>query len=355
MTRKIKILFITDGLTSGGKERQLVEIIRHLDKTKFEVGVITYNSNQHYSEFVKNNVSYFSEIDKKNKLRPFLSTLRNIRQFRPDLIHTWDLLADIYAFLPLKLFGIPYVNGSVRDAGIEKGWQRKAKIFFLKRAAIVLANSHAGLRAYGVEGVVIYNVLDTGRFRKPYSGSQNNLIMVASFTPYKDYTTFIDAAASLLEKQLIDKVYLVGQGPDKMTSENYVRTTHSSVKEKFLFTGVVHNVEDYLAECRVGVLCSTSRFSEGLSNSVLEYMAAGLVPVVTDIGGSGEIISDGVNGFLVREAAATEIYDRVKELTQHPEVFEKMQLAAQATIAEKFSASANIARLGQLYQNLIAN
>lgn len=61
----IKILYIIDGLHCGGKERQLVEIIKYFPKTKFRTGVITFNKNKHYTEFVKNDVDYFIELKKR--------------------------------------------------------------------------------------------------------------------------------------------------------------------------------------------------------------------------------------------------------------------------------------------------
>lgn len=58
-------LFIIDGLHGGGKERQLEKIIKYMPRTQYKIGVITFNKNKHYSEFVKNNVDFFIELRKR--------------------------------------------------------------------------------------------------------------------------------------------------------------------------------------------------------------------------------------------------------------------------------------------------
>lgn len=350
---KIRIVFIIDGFNPGGKERQVVELLRNLNRFKFELHVITYNVNQHYSDIVKSLVSGFYYIDKsKSKFSPFIKTFNLLKMIKPDIVHTWDLLADIYGFIGIKLLSLKYINGSIRDAGIEKGWQRKLKIFFLKHSDQIVSNSIAGLKVYNVKGIVLYNAIDLERFRKPYDGKLFNLIMVANFTDFKDQETFIKAALILKQKQIIDNVYLLGDGPNKDKILNLLKGHPDDISKCFYFPGAVYNVEEYLSKCKIGVLCSTIKYGEGVSNSVLEYLGAGLVPIVTNIGASKEIVEDGINGYLISAGGVEELVERVKNLKNDSLLYSKIRIQGSATLEQKFSYKKNVMELEELYSTI---
>ncbi len=353
MNHLFKLLYIIDGLRAGGKERQLIEIIKYIPKSYYKLGVITFNKNQHYTELVKNNVEYFIELKKRpTRLEPFFTMWKFFTQFRPDIVHSWDSISSLYSYLPAKFYSAPIINGSIRDAGTDKGWEFYLNKFFLERAQIVIANSLAGLNYYGIKGHVIYNIIDMNRFDSQVIKNEFNLIMVANFTAFKDHETFISAAIKLLNKKIVDYVFLVGDGPHRIKYLNILKTNHNNIFNRFIFTGVVHNVEDYLSKCQVGVLCSTSKYGEGISNSVLEYMAAGLVPIATNIGGMPEIIDDGSNGFLIDENDSNKIVELVEKVKRDKELFLKITSNAKNTISAKFSYQKNIEKLLTIYAQL---
>lgn len=348
---KKNILFITDGLAAGGKERQLVEIIKLIDKKKFEIGVITYNISQHYSEYVKENVGFFREINKKkSKIWPFFQSWKAINEFKPHVIHTWDSLSSLYSYVPSKFKGVFFIDGSIRDAGIEKGWQRGFKKLFLKLSDLNIANSIAGLESYNSKGIVVYNAIDINRFTQS-SHKEKNMIMVASFSDYKDQKTVIDAASELISKNEIDKLYLVGGGKKLELFKDYVRKNLSPISSRIIFSGAIKNVEEYLSNCKFGILCSTEQYGEGLSNSVLEYMASGLITIVTDIGGSKEIVINGVNGFLINAEGKDEIISIVSEVNHNENLANAIIANAKRTILTKFNHIKNIELLEDIYTN----
>jgi len=351
----LAILFIVDGLYGGGKERQLVEIIKSLKSRDCKIGVITFNKNLHYTEVVKKQVDYFVELKKRpTRLEPFITAWRPIMRFKPDIIHTWDGISSVYAFLPARILNIKFVNGSIRDAGIEKGWRRWLKKRFLMLSDLVIANSKAGLLSYNAQGEVLYNAIDMDRFiRKRDTDAEFNLIMVANFNDYKDHYTFLKAAIALAGAGIVDFVYLLGDGPNRNKFESFVETNANKLKNRFIFAGAVKNVEDYLSKCRVGVLCSTRKYSEGLSNALLEYMAAGLVPIATDLGGSAEIISDNENGFLIEPENTEAIIQIVKKLKSDDSNIERIINNGLITLNEKFDFLLNTSKLFELYKNLL--
>ena len=90
------------------------------------------------------------------------------------------------------------------------------------------------------------------------------------------------------------KLLIVGDGPLKAELTNYVQ--HLGIKEKILFLGERDDIPQLLSIFDIFALSS---LSEGISLVLLEAMAAGLPIVATDVGGNGELIEEGENGFLV--------------------------------------------------------
>ena len=346
-----------EGLQAGGKERQLAESIKYFNrKTDLEIGLITFKEQQHYAEILKSEVSYFKVLKKRpTRLEPFFSIWLPIKKFQPDIIHTWDILSSSYALQPSKLLKIPLIDGSIRDAGVEKGWHKLLKEYVLKKADLIIANSVAGLNYYGVRGNVIYNGINSARFLPKHKKNEEvNAIMVANFTAYKDHETFIKATTTLLSSQILDNIYLAGSGPNLEYFRSLVNDTYPSLSKRFHFLGRISNVEEYLTKCKYGILCSTRNFGEGVPNAVLEYMAAGLVPIATKIGGVLEIIDHKKNGFLVEAHTPDEITQTIKNLEaeESDHRINEITYCGMKTIEEKFSYHSNMAKLLDIYSLL---
>ncbi len=353
--KKIHILYLIDGLYPGGKERQFIEILKGLNREEFKIGIVTFNKNKFYTYQAKELSDYFIELDKtSNKFKPFVSIWKCFSQFKPDIIHTWDYLSSMYGYLPSRFHGVKFVNGSIRDSGTEKGWQNTTKKIMLQLADLTISNSLAGLRTYGIsKGEVIYNAVDQNRFLEKENSEEFNLIKVANFTDYKDHLTFTMAAIELVNRKIVDHIFYAGDGKYKEKYRNLVNEKANPNFDKFVFLGAISNIEEYLKKCSVGVLCSTVKYSEGISNSVLEYMAASVVPVVTNIGGSSEIITDNVNGFLTRPESPKDIIAIVELIKSDKKLQERIIKEAKNTISEKFNYQGNLNKLIGLYRNLI--
>lgn len=351
--RKLRVLHLTGGLAPGGKERQLIEIARNIDQNKYTIGIVTFNTNNHYSGQARELSSYYRELVKRpTRLEPLITIWKCFREFKPDIIHTWDSLSSFYVWLPSLLYKIPVIDGSIRDAGVDKGLNYHFKRFFLKRARIAIGNSFAGLKAYKTDGEVIYNVIDNSRFISPTLNGEFNLLMTANFSKYKDHFTFLKAAVQLVADDTVDKVFLLGDGEYKEKYLNWINHDYPAIKDRFIFTGAVRNVEEFLAACKVGVLCSTPEFSEGVSNSVLEYMSAGLVPIATNLGGIAEIIEDGQNGYLINPGDDKKIVDLIHLIKNDTVLYDSVTFYAKQTIASKFSMTANLLQLTSLYNRI---
>ena len=123
------------------------------------------------------------------------------------------------------------------------------------------------------------------------------------------------------------------------------------LEKNFQFLNFVENPLPTLKTS--SVFCLLSR-SEGFSNALLEAMACGVPPVVTQVGGNPEAIRDGENGFLVPVEDANIAADRILELLRDPARARRMGALAQSTVQARFSANTMIQRLIDLYRELLA-
>jgi len=220
-----------------------------------------------------------------------------------------------------------------------------------KLSSAVVANSRAGLCYYRFpRGHVLYNCIDLSRFHQSAERTGGRLVMTANFSDYKDHATLFAAVTPLLRDGLVKDVTLLGQGPYLQRWKD--RFAGSDLAERIRFLGSRGDVEDILAGCDVGVLCSTRRYKEGISNAILEYMAAGLVAVASDIGGTNEIIEDGVNGYLFECEDPDDLSRKLRMVLQDGVDKQRLRENALETLRTKFDAETNTRQLIALYRSL---
>jgi len=145
------------------------------------------------------------------------------------------------------------------------------------------------------------------------------LITVCSLIKRKKVEDQLYAVAELAGKNLAVNLCIVGSGPEEVFLRKTAREL--AISDQVHFTGYQKNVREYLN--RADIYLQTSR-SEGLSLSLIEAMTAGLVPVVTRAGSEADIISDGVNGFLIDVNDHKSLAEKIEYLLNR-ENFVRMQ------------------------------
>jgi len=116
------------------------------------------------------------------------------------------------------------------------------------------------------------------------------------------------------------------------------------------FIGRCERLPELLAVSDVCVLSSTS---EGFSNSILEYMAAGKPVVATDVGGTREAVIEGVTGFLVTPGDDQTLAVRIIELLMNPQRAKEMGTAGRHVIEDKFSMQTQLEMTLKLYDQFL--
>lgn len=344
----MKILFFIDGLMPGGKERRFVELLKGLSHHKniiFEA--ILMNEDVHYKEIFQLNIKIHYLIRKiKEDPTIFFKFYKICSKFKPDVIHSWNPMTSLYALPVAKLLKIKLIDGRITDCPSRIRIFSKTWIFnlTLSLADIVLSNSYAGLKAYkapydksfcihnGFDFERIKTLLDKEDIKKKYEITTKYAVgMVASFSEKKDYQTYILAAQKILTKRNDVTFIAVGDGPNLEKMKSMV---HDSFVEKIKFLGRQKYVESIMNICDIGVL---STYGEGLSNTIMEFMALGKPAIVSEGGGTIELLIHNKTGFLIKQKNISELADRIELLLDNEDLRAEMGNAGKKCIYKEFN------------------
>ena len=348
----MKILYIVNGLRYGGLERQLTIIIKEMALRNNKIYLIDLHKPYPLTSLAK---PYLSEdifyVDRRKSRIPFsLYKIYQIcKKINQDIIHVMDSFSAFYAMPITKLLKIKFINGAIRHAGVSSGFEYKWERFLLKSADMIISNSKAGLKFYGLEGKVLYNFIDRNRFQQT-NASLKRIVMNANFSEYKDHLTLLKAAQLLFEENKIELISLIGDGKNRAFYESVAKTMGLEKKIKFL--GYVDAVENELLNYGIGILCSTKKYKEGISNSILEYMGSGLIAIGPNIGGIPEIIEDGYNGFLYEPENHISLYNKIKYVLDHQNKMDEIINNAYKTLENQFNPNINCDLLYNWYETL---
>lgn len=368
----MKILFFIDRMIAGGKERRLTELMKILRKTNqvdFQLAVM--DNEIHYKEVLDLGIPIHFLIRKTKKdFSIFKKFYQICKAYQPDIVHCWDSMTAVYSYPAWKLLGFKLVNGMVVDTLVNQHVFNKQYIrarLSVRIGDIVIGNSKAGLASYGVhtkKWMCIYNGMDLARFQnlrnrnemkqELYGQNMPNLFitgMVAAFENRKDYHTFINAAIPLAKKFPLIRFMLVGEGSNLQQIKNLIP---GDLKSKFLFTGKQRDVEQLVNTFDVAVLLTNSAVhGEGISNSIIEYMALSKPVIATTGGGTNEVVFDGENGFLIKANDANTLEEKITLLYNTPNLGDSMGKKGRAIVEEKFEISIMSKQYIDMYRTLL--
>jgi len=374
MKKPLKIIFMIDILDSnlGGTENQLIKMINGLDKKKFQVELICFDDHPWFeaNATTLDCSSRVVAINRFNKAYTYINFVRlvsHLRREKPDIVHTYFPVGNSLGVFAAYLAGVQHIVSSRRDYG---EWMRGPYLFMTKAAnrcaSRIIANSSMVKElterkelVSGAKVDVIYNGIDTDLFRniKPDKALKKRLGIpegnrvvgiVANFRPMKHHFTFVKAAAGILKKRRDIDFVLVGTGQLKEETERLAAGL--GVSGSMHFAGPQDDVIPYLSIMDVGVNCSEG---EGLSNAIMEYMAAGVPCVVSNGGGNPDLITHDVNGFVfdVDDHAALAGY--ILRLLDDEEARGRFVGNALKKVKSEMSLKAILARYEDYYQGLV--
>lgn len=352
-----------EALPGGGAERQLALITEYLPDC-WERRVWTMGG----GPFVEVIREYGQRVDVSARatrldVRPAADLWRLLREWRPDVVHSWDWMSSMAALPVCRALGIPIIDGTIRN-GIARRRRSLPLRAAMAASKLIVANSRAGLEAWGVgtqRGRVVYNAFDPARWslcdadlpRGTESPSvpllSTTVVMTGRMVAHKDFATLIAAAAELdAEQPGCWRFVLLGDGPERSRLTDLAGDLVARDVVRFVAPGL--EVLPLVREADVGVLMSNeAQHREGCSNAIMEYMACGLPVVCSAGGGNPELVGDGQTGFLVPAGDSLVLADRLRMLAGDRALAQRLGDAGRDRVARRFTVPRLIRGLERVY------
>jgi len=369
----MRILFFIDSLKAGGKERRLTELMKDLrQRPDIDFRLVVMSNELHYKEVLDLKIGIYYLIRKNKKDLSIFKKFYNLcSEYKPDIVHCWNSMTAIYAMPICQLMSIKLVNGLIVDTPIQKNILNenylRAKITF-PFSKIIIGNSNAGLEAYKApkkKSACVYNGMDLKRFntlrnreivKKELFGDQitDDLFiigMVGAFEDRKDYKTVIKSAISITSK--IDRVrfVLVGDGKNLNAMK---KSVPANLLSKIIFLGRRNDVESIINTFDIGILLTNTKVhGEGISNSIIEYMALRKPVIATRGGGTNEVVIDGVNGYLIDPENDIELSEKIEKLMLNKNLLIELGIKAKQLVLEKFDVKIMAENYVNIYSSLV--
>jgi glycosyltransferase involved in cell wall biosynthesis len=174
------------------------------------------------------------------------------------------------------------------------------------------------------------------------------VVMVSRLDLEKDAGTLIQAAAHAAEQRRDVSFVLAGDGPDLPALRSLA--AQLGIGRQVMFLGDVKDVPSLLRSCQVGALLPKA--NEGLSNSILEYMAARLPVVASDCGGNRELVSDGDTGFIVPVGNADAAAKALMQILEDPARAQSMGCAGRDVVKQHHVPDVVVDQYADLYRTV---
>lgn len=373
------VAHIVHSLRVGGLENGLVNLINRVPAERYGHAVICLKDYDHFAERIERDDVRLIALDKREGKDPALygRLWRALRALRPDIVHTRNLAA-LEAQIPAWLSGVPArIHGEHgRDMGDLTGANRRYRR--MRRIVRPLVHHYIplsrDLEAYLRDAVGvsparmtrITNGVDVARFQ-PAPRARGKLLAetgwhagdviagwVGRMEPVKNPLALVEAFARLSDgnppagKRRL-RLALAGGGSQY---EAVARAVHEAGLEQDVWLlGSRDDVPELLAGLDLFALPS---LAEGISNTVLEAMAAGAAVVATDVGGNAELIVPEESGVLIPPGDTAALAEALARYRDEPTLVADHGAAARRRAVEHFSIDAMVAAYAATYDRVLA-
>ncbi len=369
MNRPIHVQHVLLSLRPGGLENGVVNVVNRLDPARFRSSVCCLQGSGEFAGRISRDGVAVHEMGLRTGNDPLLP-LRLARLFRrsnTDIVHTRNAEAFFYGVVGARLAGVRTVIHSEhgrtlpdtpRRMRLQRWLARFADTIFAVSEQLKLdLVEHVKLPARRIE--VLYNGVDLRRFAiadragaraaaRARLGVGDDTVVIGSvgrLAAVKNYGLLVGALAGIDGAVLV----LVGDGP--MHAELESAAAAAGVSRRLRLPGHCDDVAGLLPGLDIFALPS---LSEGMSNTLLEAMAAGLPVVASRVGGNGEIVRDGVDGLLFPSGDVEALRAALVRLRGDPALRAAMGESARVRASTSFGIDAMIDRYEALYARAYA-
>lgn len=365
-----RILYVASVDRLAGAERQLLYLAKGMQERGSPVAcAFIFGDRQNLAPFEESGIEchlYAGSINSRWARLRWL--IRLTRRGMWDVVHTFTYTPGVYGRVSAWAGGVRTIVASDRSSG---DWllpaYRVANRLLVHITDLVATNTEACSRfltdQVGLSPdriCVIRNGVDWQRFTDDRLLRYRHLLTselrlapgehvigtIGNLTPWKNHGLLLDAAVLLKARGLRCRCLIAGNGPLADQTRRYAR--ERGLDSVVHFLGQIPEAEAVLSALDVFVLSSSV---EGMSNALLEALAAGLPCVVTDVGGNAEVVRNGDNGFVVPPDDAPALAARIDHLLTHPDEAAAMGKCGRASV-QQFDIDTMVDAFSTVYRRL---
>jgi L-malate glycosyltransferase len=384
--RRIQLVKFLTAFGVGGTEKQVANLTQRMDRRAFDVSFACMSRWGEMIEEIEGKqglaISEYplESLYEPNAFRQMWRFAKALRRNHTQIVHSYNFYANVFSLPAAKLAGVPVTVASIRDMGVYMSPAKlRAQKLVCCLADRIVVNAGAirdWLLEQGYDAskiVVIRNGVDTSRFGARSDGASLRremdipaaaplVVLLARLNPSKGIECFFEAAAQVRERHP-DAYFLAVGECFKRNAEGEVvvdtayrqqlqdKAVSLGLGDRVRFTGLRKDVPQVLAAAAISVLPS---ISEGISNTLLESMAAGVPVVATRVGGTPEVIDDGKHGLLVPVNDPRSLADAISRVLSDHALAAHLGANGRRRVGEEFSFEAVVRKTEDLYRELLA-
>ena len=370
-SRRLKVMLLVPTLDQSGAEKQLVLLACRLPPDEFDVHVVALTRSGPLAKELADHGVRLTVLGKKWKFDPFTFwRLRKLIQSeQPDILHTWLFAANAYARLIVgrRMSHRLKIVVSERCVDVWKsGWQLWLDQKLIGRTDRLIGNSHAVAEFYRSIGYPddIVRVIHNGiSIPENFTTDREALLAELEIPVGSPVIGFIGRMAR--QKRGEDIVFamalvailrpdahllMIGEGPERDKLMKFARDI--AIDNLVRFTG--HRADAAKLLSVMDVFWLASDF-EGLSNSLMEAMAAGVPCIASDIPPNRELVVDGETGFLVRVGDRVGFQQFTDRLLSDAELARRLGDAGRERMRREFSIDSMVDAHAKLYREVVTS
>jgi glycosyltransferase involved in cell wall biosynthesis len=363
----MNIVHLTASTFHGGPERQMLGLAHHLPEI-YQSVFLSFAEGGRCRQFLSTARHHGFEAVALTYDTPRLwSAVREIvghlQRIGADVLCCHGYKANVLGRIAARRHKIPAV-------AVSRGWTAenlKVRLYerldrfhlrWMDQVVCVSEAQAARVRRAGVRSErirVIYNAIDPTRFHEPdaryrakllrYFRQPRSYIIGAAgrLSPEKGFEVLVRAAERVLSEQPSTGFVLFGEGPERAKLQKQINA--AGLGQSFALAGFRADLDRFLPHFDLLVLPS---YTEGMPNVVLEAFAAGVPVAATAVGGTPEVIEDGVSGYLVAAGDDQTMAERILGALDDPDALPEMGRRGRMSVQEKFG----FATQAELYREL---
>lgn len=358
----LRVLYCTDFLSASGVERQLTELLTRLDGVDAEVICLyadKWGRDLHFAPRLKNIPLHVLDLGHRDvaKLRGVLAIIRHTWRFRPHIVHAVNYHSNLLTrlarpFLPprTRLIGTVRVEYTPKQLRYER-WSHR----LCWRIVCNSPHLHQQLSAHipARRLVMIPNGVDLARFSpsevRHERGDQRIFLMMGRISAQKAQCLVMEALQLMKSSGRISpalRVYLVGYVED-LSVQAKIDAAMADLEQIVSQYPATDEPETYYWDAAVTLLPS---LYEGMPNVVLESLAAGRPIILSEKANAAGIITNGVEGWVVRTGDVAHLADTMTKVAAVPAA----QLATMGAACQQRAADFAMEHMVQRYRKLYA-